>query len=236
MATQLKMPLKENIQVIELHMMDKKKYFPLAMASSFAVRGFLYPVNLIKTRLQIQKQRAVYSGTVDAFTKIVKSEGVVGLYRGFIVNSAQIFPSIIYISTYESARHFLSKTTYFTNNKVRSFIAGGSASLIGQTLVVPIDIISQYHMILGQKQTSANPKVSKMIPLNLPHGCIKSNGRVSSRTLIKSLYRQEGMRAFYKGYWSSLAVFVPNSAMWWTFYDIYCGELNLILSMLFFVI
>ena len=31
-------------------MMDKRKYFPLAIVSGVAVRGLLYPVMLIKTR------------------------------------------------------------------------------------------------------------------------------------------------------------------------------------------
>ena len=53
----------KTIQVIELHMMDKRKYFPLALVSGVAVRGFLYPVMLIKTRIQIQKQKAHYYGT-----------------------------------------------------------------------------------------------------------------------------------------------------------------------------
>lgn len=50
------------IKTIEWDMMDKTKFFPLSMLSSFTVRCALYPLTLIKTRLQIQKHNDLYTG------------------------------------------------------------------------------------------------------------------------------------------------------------------------------
>lgn len=47
---------------IEWHMMDKSKFFPLSMLSHFCVRASLYPLTLIKTRLQLQKHDQMYKG------------------------------------------------------------------------------------------------------------------------------------------------------------------------------
>lgn len=52
----------EYLRTIEWEMMDKKKFFPMSMLSSFSVRCSLYPLTLIKTRLQIQKHDSMYSG------------------------------------------------------------------------------------------------------------------------------------------------------------------------------
>ena len=52
-------------------MLDKKKFFPLSIASSFTVRTTLYPFTLVKTRLQIQRGTEVYKGTWDAFRKYI---------------------------------------------------------------------------------------------------------------------------------------------------------------------
>lgn len=76
----------EEIRVIELHMMDKRRYFPLTLVSGMFVRSSLYPFMLIKTRLQIQRGNTVYKGTFDALFKIGATEGVSGLYRGFWVS------------------------------------------------------------------------------------------------------------------------------------------------------
>ena len=41
------------ITTIEWEMLDKKRFYPLSMMSSFTVRCFLYPLTLIRTRLQV---------------------------------------------------------------------------------------------------------------------------------------------------------------------------------------
>lgn len=53
---------KDFIKTIEWDMMDKTKFFPLSMLSSFSVRCALYPLTLIKTRLQVQKHNDMYTG------------------------------------------------------------------------------------------------------------------------------------------------------------------------------
>lgn len=67
MSTILEQPPSNFIQTIEWHMMDKTKFFPLSMLSSFTVRCALYPLTLIKTRLQIQKHNDMYKGK---YTKV----------------------------------------------------------------------------------------------------------------------------------------------------------------------
>lgn len=79
------------IKTVEWEMLDKSKFFPMSMASSFTVRCFLYPLTLIRTRLQIQRGTEVYSGTYDAAKKIIHSEGFRGLYRGFFVSAFQVW-------------------------------------------------------------------------------------------------------------------------------------------------
>lgn len=38
------------------------------------------------------------------------------------------------------------------------------------------------------------------------------------------IYEQDGFRGFYRGYFASLAAYVPNSALWWVFYHMYQGN------------
>lgn len=53
------------IRSIEWEMMDKRKFFPLSMLSSFSIRCFLYPLTVVRTRLQLQKNHAFYSGIIS---------------------------------------------------------------------------------------------------------------------------------------------------------------------------
>ena len=56
-----------------------------------------YPTDLIRRRLQLQgfdPNVPVYNGIIDCFKKIVKSEGILGLYRGLGYSYLKSFPSV----------------------------------------------------------------------------------------------------------------------------------------------
>lgn len=215
------------IQIVELHMIDKRKYFPLTALSGFCIRSILYPVTLIRTRLQVQRHSTYYKGTFDAFGKILKYEGVAGLYKGFWISNLLIVSQISYVSTYEGVRHYLSVNKKSINNRHKSFIAGGCASIVGQTFMVPIDIVSQHLQVLGNRSTSTSYKpVSLATPLDIPPDAFKTRTGVA-RAIVSTVYNKNGMLGFYRGYFASLTVYAPNSAMWWFFYDMYCGKYNL---------
>ncbi|XP_076029036.1 solute carrier family 25 member 44-like [Oratosquilla oratoria] len=209
------------IRTIEWDMMNKYKFFPLSMLSSFSVRCCLYPFTVIKTRIQIQKHSEAYRGTFDAFRKIFKYEGFGGLYKGFWVSAFQIVSGISYITTYETVRHFLQQNNV-QDSTVRAMIGGGCASLVGQTIVVPFDVISQHMMVLGQLEKRGKRKVV-VNPLNINY---KHKTKFQTFLAItKEVYRMDGVIGFYRGYLASISAYVPNSALWWTFYHFYQEQL-----------
>nr|CAG4634888.1 EOG090X08ST [Alona affinis] len=196
-------------------MLDKKKFFPLSIASSFTVRTTLYPFTLVKTRLQIQRGTEVYKGTYDAFRKIIKYEGTRGLYKGFWVNVFSIVSGAFYVLTYENVRHILQANNV-TDTRIRALVGGGCASLVGQTIIVPIDVVSQRLMMIGQKvdgQAEPNARQSS------------SKTRLAL-AITKDVYHRDGLRGFYRGYAASLFTYVPSSALWWTFYHMYQDKLH----------
>lgn len=93
-------------------------------------------------------------GLFDAGRKIYKSEGFGGLYRGFWVSSVQIVSGVMYIATYEGVRHLL--TQYNSPPSLKAVVGGGAASLVGQTVIVPFDVISQHLMVLGLSHYKGN--------------------------------------------------------------------------------
>ena len=197
---------RKNIRIIEWDDLDKRKFYAFGLLMSTTIRGLIYPTTLIKTRLQVQRQNALYTGTWDAFKKIAKYEGFRGLYKGFIINTFTIFSGQCYITTYELVR----KACGDLNNTAKSFIAGGSASFVAQSLTVPLDIVSQHIMLEGQSldKKSGRRKVTLRDALKIS----------------KRIYHTDGWRGFYRGYFASLLTFMPHSAMWWPFYHFYAGK------------
>lgn len=209
----------QNGQMIEWHDLDKKKFYVIGPSFFLIVRGFLYPFNLIKTRLFMQQKSSQYTGTLDAFRKVVRHEGFRGLYKGFLVSSFGMLSGQLYITTYEIVRSRLGNYS----SEVRGLIAGASATLVGQSVTVPIDVVSQIMMMQGQvvsrpaaKQARDLYILVKNVDYVIPRqDTIKLRGAVS---IVREIIHREGVRGMYRGYLVSLMTYAPNSALWWALY------------------
>lgn len=71
-----------NSDLCTLNPQHTGKFIGYSLLNSQLTRTILYPLLVVKTRLQVQKQTTVYTGSLDAFKKIYKNEGLRGLYRG----------------------------------------------------------------------------------------------------------------------------------------------------------
>lgn len=211
------MQQKRNIQIIEWEDLDKRKFYSFGVFMTMTIRATVYPAMLIRTRLQVQKGKSLYSGTYDAFRKILRAEGIRGLYRGFMVNTFTLISGQAYITTYELVRKYVSN--YSKDNTVKSLVAGGSASLVAQSITVPIDVISQQLMMQGEGKHLTRFKVKPQAS-----GAKHSVAFGQTRDIIAQIFAADGFRGFYRGYVASLLTYIPNSAVWWPFYHFYAGK------------
>ncbi|XP_034390491.1 solute carrier family 25 member 44a isoform X1 [Cyclopterus lumpus] len=213
------MQQKGAIKIIEWEDLDKRKFYSLGVFMTLTTRATVYPASLIRTRLQVQKGKALYSGTFDAFCKILRAEGARGLYRGFMVSTLTLISGQAYITTYELVRLHVSQ--YSPSNTVKSVVAGGAASLVAQTITVPIDVVSQQLMMQGQGEHLTRFKAKpKMMLATTKRRLIFGQ----SRDITVQIFAADGFKGFYRGYVASLLTYIPNSALWWPFYHLYTGK------------
>lgn len=235
---------KNRINDIQWEMIDKKRYFPLTIINMFTVRSILYPLTLVRTRLQVQTRGSLYTGTFNALKTVIKYEGFGSLYKGFVVNSFQLVPHVLYITSYEKTRQQISVITQ--NRYLTAFIGGASGSVIAQILSVPIDIVSQHMMLSGQrgaqqKSTSSNVKVSgptmngssakvgklkDLDRIHIPDRLKAASNFVIAKYISQEIYKNENLKGFYRGYILSTFLVSLNSALWWPFYYFYQAQLG----------
>lgn len=79
----------------------------------------------------------------------------------FILHNYCKFLGVFYISTYEGVRHILNRRNI--NSNIRAFIAGAAASLVGQTIIVPFDVLSQHLMMMGIGKKNDNMVIKHYI-------------------------------------------------------------------------
>ncbi|OWF36374.1 solute carrier family 25 member 44-like [Mizuhopecten yessoensis] len=225
--------VERKLRIVQLDMMDKRKYYPMSLGSSLLVRFIQYPLTLVRTRLQVQHGKDVYKGTFDALVKIRATEGLNGLYRGFGVHSIQAVNSLVYISIYENIRQIMMNQanlqTFEYKSYLSSFVGGFSASFVSQTIAVPTDIVSQHMMLLGQNKQRAEPVPNKVkVKLERLQGIhIQEKGKKVDvvKAIVSEVYRKEGVGGFYRGYFISLSVYGLGSSLWWPFYEFYANNL-----------
>ena len=105
----------------------------------------MFPLDLVKTRLQNQKigpnGERMYNGMLDCFKKTLKSEGYLGMYRGSAVNILLITPEkAIKLAANDFFRHKLRKPDG-TLPVLREMVAGGSAGMCQMVVTTPMELL-----------------------------------------------------------------------------------------------
>ena len=140
------------------------------------------PTDVVKIRLQADGRKSVderrYSGSIDAYKKIIKTSGFKGLYSGLLPNiyrngSMNCFE----LSSYDSLKSYgIKKFNINPDSKIYHMSCGSIAGIIAISLASPIDVAKTRIM-----NDSSN----------------KYNGFLSC---LKKSYQQEGFKVFYSGY------------------------------------
>ncbi|XP_042637408.1 solute carrier family 25 member 44-like [Orycteropus afer afer] len=180
---------KRNIQIVEWEHLDKKKFYVFSVAMTMMICVSVCPFTLICTRLQVQKDKSLYNGTFDAFIKILQADGVTGLYWGFLVNTFTLISGQCYVTTYELTCKFVAD--YSKSNTVKSLVAGGSASLVAQSITVTINVVSQHLMLQRKGEKMGHFQVLG----DLDGQRIIAFGQ--TKDIIRQILRTDGLRGFY---------------------------------------
>ena len=126
--------------------------FVAGCASGFAQSFIASPVELVKTRLQLQGQGVMLPyakrmGLISCCQHIYKMEGIRGVSRGFMTTLWRDVPSFgVYFVVYEWSRRFLSQCFSSGSNggipdPIIVFLAGGTAGAVSWAITYPFDVI-----------------------------------------------------------------------------------------------
>eukprot|EP01080_Neovahlkampfia_damariscottae_P008188 gene8188-16_t len=138
----------------------------------------LTPVDMVKNRLQIQSYAAEksYTGPFDCFAKVLKTEGLKGVFQGFFTTCAMRFVGIpFYFLSYESTKNYLKNENEKHISSLVSLTAGGVAGACFWTVSYPLDQLKTRIQV---------QKLDKKPFLN--H--------------VKDLYSEGGVKRFYSGF------------------------------------
>ncbi|CAK9164442.1 unnamed protein product, partial [Ilex paraguariensis] len=174
----------------------------------------LYPISLVKTRLQVASKDAVERNVFSVIRGILRTDGIPGLYRGFgTVITGAIPVRIIFLTALEttkvSALGMIEPFKFSEPAKaaIANGIAGMAASLCSQALFVPVDV--------ANLNSDGFKQVSQRLMVQGYSGHAHYNGGLDvARKILKS----DGIRGLYRGFGLSVMTYSPSSAVWWASY------------------
>ncbi|KAJ2161521.1 mitochondrial aspartate-glutamate transporter agc1 [Coemansia sp. RSA 552] len=192
----------------------------LAKLGNGAIAGvtgvsIIFPLDMVKTRLQNQKPvngKLPYTGGLDCFRKIVRGEGVRGLYRGLVPNLAGVTPEkAIKLAVNDIMRGFLAERAGTAPEKLPVMygaVAGGAAGLCQVIATNPMEIVK-----IQMQVAATNP--------------VMSNGTAAvGRVTAMGIVRQLGIRGLYKGTSATLLRDVPFSLLFFPFQALFAQRIH----------
>lgn len=178
----------------------------------------MYPIDSIKTRMQmIVKGQQANAGVIQSISRITSSEGAYALWRGVSSVVLGAGPAhAVYFSVFEATKTALvnrltnqSSNHKWVTDETHPLIASGAgiaATVASDALMTPFDVLKQ-RMQVGPEATHSSSSVRLM------------------RTAL-SIYRTEGLGAFFVSYPTTLFTNIPFAALNFGFYEYFSSLLN----------
>lgn len=156
----------------------------------------MFPVDVVRTRMQVLSAAtdANYSSMSQAFTRILSVEGFHALWRGVASVILGAGPAhALYFGTYELAKD-LTGGNREGHQLISTAGAGAVATITSDAFMNPFDVMKQRMQLHGSTFSSLSQ-------------------------CARVLYREEGLRAFYVSYPTTLTMTVPFTAIQFATYE-----------------
>lgn len=168
--------------------------YAMSVAAAAVAEAVTYPLDLTKTRLQLQGEVASgdlstpYRGMIRTAFGIVKEEGILLLWRGML---PALYRHAIYtgtrMSAYEEIRNNLQRENKDGFPVWKKIVAGMSAGGFGQLVASPTDLIKTQIQMEGKRRLQGKPP--------RVHGTLDAFNKILA---------QGGVLALWRGCWPNV--------------------------------
>jgi len=164
--------------------------------AGIAEHTVMYPIDLLKTRMQVVSPTpaAVYTGIGNAIATISRVEGYASLWRGVSSVVVGAGPAhAVYFATYEVVKQAMGGNAA-GHHPIAAATSGACATIASDAFMNPFDVIKQRMQVHGSTFKSITE-------------------------CARTVWRNEGLRAFYVSYPTTLTMTVPFTALQFTAYE-----------------
>jgi len=181
------------------------------------------PIWVVKTRLQLQDRyeprqaqggRGVYRGSLDCFSRIVKEEGISGLYRGLLPSLILVSHGAIQLAVYEKLKSM--SHNFQGQGKAPPSEKGNIEQKRPSLSISSAGICGALSKGTATLATYPTQVVRSRLQQRMDTRKLKYAGFVNT---VRVIMRREGLRGFYKGVFPNLLRVMPQSAVTFLVYE-----------------
>ena len=149
----------------------------------------VYPLEVIRTRLSVQKNNKKYNGIIDCSKKIYRIQGIKGFYRGLQPCLIGVVP--LYSINFGLFKYFQEKMG--GNTPINNLIAGSFSMLGAISVAFPSDLVKKRIQMRGEYGVPNYPNFIEC---------------------IKDIAKREGVKGFYHGIKADYIKMLPANGMY----------------------
>ena len=210
-------------RVIANHFNDGKEnalvHLSAAAVAGVATSTATNPIWLVKTRLQLDRshndpQRRLYSSSFDCVKKVLRTEGIPGLYRGLTASYLGVSESTIQWVTYEYFKGMLAR------RRERRLAQGLPDNTVLENAV---EWAGKLGAAAGAKLMAAGIAYPHEVVRTRMRQAPMQDGRPKYTGLVQCfrlVLKEEGAAALYGGLTAHLLRVVPNAAIMFGTYEL----------------
>ncbi|XP_052780730.1 solute carrier family 25 member 16-like [Mya arenaria] len=156
------------------------------------------PLDRVKILMQGHNKYYRHSGVFKSLNSVYQKEGVVGLYKGNYFQMIRVLPySAVTFTSYDIYKSYLQNFTHHVHPNLVHLCAGSLAGMTAVILTYPLDVMRA------------------RIAFQLKGHHIYHGGMIET---VKTISRQEGFMALYRGLFTSLLGMAPYGGLsFWAF-------------------
>ncbi|AOA62266.1 Mitochondrial NAD+ transporter [Komagataella phaffii CBS 7435] len=205
-------------------------YFISAIGAGLASSTLTNPIWVVKTRLMLQTgsgstiydrfdgkhgindmiedklKHSYYKGTIDAFRKMFKEEGILSFYSGLLPSYFGLIHVAIHFPLYENFKIIFNCTQKDINEARKNNVNGS----LPKSIVFKLAFVSCASKMFASAITYPHEILRTRLQIDGHDLGRKKSGLIKT---IKSIYLKEGIRGFYSGFVINLTRTLPSSAV-----------------------
>lgn len=162
-----------------------------------------YPLDLTRTQLALcpKEQGGKRITFLHILSKTYKDRGAMGLYRGITPTMLGILPySGIAFTINEQSKRWITNMQRREPNTIEKMVIGAVSGLIAQSVTYPLEVTRRRMQTIGlvQNDSSSALKGARAIGSDNASRAFEAKP-VSMTETMKFLFREQGIKGFYKG-------------------------------------